>query len=723
MYSYNVYIAGAGISLDSPANFPIANHIIEEILNYISPNQSIREEFLRFRRKDNRNHLKGDYIRFELLMDVFSSVDKKLEILDFVNNYHTPNLNHYYLAQAAINGDIIFTPNFDDLIERAILDLGYHPISICYEKDFRVANVKHMNKQVPIYKIHGSYLKHLGFNRKVKLSKGTMQASLTSISSANALFSLSKSKFDCIEYFIKNSNKLIIVGYSGGDDFDIIPSLIKIKPDTVYWIQHSNSIDYENKISSILDNNNKIHETLRAERDRFIINQHKYRASSIKYFETNTLEYLSSCIKSDLVDTNILSLMSTGESFRTHIQRWASAFIDTETRKFLSAELFYRLSEYDKAYSQYNKLDRKSPLYLKSILAAGAALIKRGEFRAAKSILTNSKITSKDSKEVYCKYLEQMAYCAANLSEQSGDIKDIERQFKFAILECLKNKQLSTLTTAYNDFALFLRDIGDLSGAMDYFRRSRNLAIKLGNIRHQAWVYFNMACMFYDRGQFKQSLKYNLKSKEIANSLGDFHQMSNIENLNGVNYLILGNLNESIKAIRKGIYMEYSQDNEYNTTVDWLIMGQIFYELGRFKTSLNCYNKSTELFEKSDDKTYLHELNYFKTILYIRLGKPRLAEYHYLQINQHNTKREKILSEIMERVLYANKFRSISKYLVDLFNMQEITLYLNSIYYFTLLNVKPNLIGHEHLKRSLEIYRRIGNLKRFREIKEYMKKI
>ena len=721
MYSQNVYIAGAGISLGSPANFPIANHIIEEIFNYIAPNMNIRDELLNFSRKDHNNRLKGDYIRFELLMDVISGIDEKLEILNFVSNYDKPNRNHYYLAQAAINGDKVITPNFDDLIERAIIDLGYYPISICYDKDFKLSNTMFSNKQVPVYKIHGSYYKHQGFNNKVKASKETMQASLTSISSSNALFSLSNQKFSCFEFLIKNSKQLIIVGYSGCDDFDIIPSLIKVNPENIHWVQHADCIDYSNKILDIVDKNIDKGNDLISERDRFLINQYKKGIPSLNYHETNTLEYLSNCLNNDDINKKNIPLLPPDDSFKIFMKEWACRFIDNETKVFLSAELFYRLSDYEKAYSLYNEISTKSTLYLKSKLSSIASLLKRSKFNAAKSILDKTFSTSIDSKEEYCKFLEQKAYCAANISEERLEIENVKHLFSIAIEECRKYKQLSTLSTGYNDYALFLRDIGDLSNAMVYYRRSVKLANKTGNLRHQAWVYFNMACIYFDKGQYKKSLEYNLKSKEITNSSGDYQHMCNIENLNGVNYLLLGRMLESIKAIRKSIYMEYSQDNELNSTVDWLTLGQVFFELGRVKTSLRCYNKSFELFQYCDDKTYLHELIFFRCILYIENGEIKKAESQSAQINHLNTKREHLLSEIIKEIVNPQNSKCISEHLSELLEINEITLFLNSVFHFTLLNLDSQIIGIEHLIYSLNVYKRNGNIRRYEIIKNHIK--
>ena len=132
MLSQCAILVGAGISLDAPANFPIASNIMNAILEGISPSVEIVNSLksLKVRTEgtyaelEDIYHLTGDQIRFETLIDVVSEFDKELNILDAIFNYTTPNLNHYNLANLAIHGNYILTPNFDDLIERAIINLG-----------------------------------------------------------------------------------------------------------------------------------------------------------------------------------------------------------------------------------------------------------------------------------------------------------------------------------------------------------------------------------------------------------------------------------------------------------------------------------------------------------------------------------------------------------------------------------------------------------------------
>src|ERR1051326_168345 len=131
--SRNVFFVGAGISANSPTNFPLAGAITWSLLETIASDQEtlkVLTELADPERADKRNP--GDYIRFELLLDVIQLLaDNELELLRFVDIFQKPNALHLLLAQRAMAGDVVITTNFDCLIEEAIRLLGGSPLSLC----------------------------------------------------------------------------------------------------------------------------------------------------------------------------------------------------------------------------------------------------------------------------------------------------------------------------------------------------------------------------------------------------------------------------------------------------------------------------------------------------------------------------------------------------------------------------------------------------------------
>jgi hypothetical protein len=100
-----IYFVGAGVSCNSPSDFPVAREIIDLLLKAISPDKLT---FQTLQTLSNPRHINkqtaGGYIRFESLLDVISEIDPSLELLDFIDLFKNPNELHRHLATKAIQG-------------------------------------------------------------------------------------------------------------------------------------------------------------------------------------------------------------------------------------------------------------------------------------------------------------------------------------------------------------------------------------------------------------------------------------------------------------------------------------------------------------------------------------------------------------------------------------------------------------------------------------------
>lgn len=238
------YLAGAGISMDAPSYFPSATQIINMAYESLCSNNPMEQDD--FPWQTYKRKLQEHNLRFELVMEIILSADSQINILEAIQKYTEPNENHYYLAKLAIQGNYIFTTNFDDLIERAICNLGYSPITICSQSDY-ISYQEHKQSAIPIFKLHGSYYRYTGYHKKV-VSKRTIQAALSTITSGNSRMILPSYKEHLLVRCISQSSELVFIGYSGSDDFDIMPTLQNLNIPSIVWIDHNNCICYKNVI-------------------------------------------------------------------------------------------------------------------------------------------------------------------------------------------------------------------------------------------------------------------------------------------------------------------------------------------------------------------------------------------------------------------------------------------------------------------------------------------
>ncbi|MFX0001815.1 MAG: tetratricopeptide repeat protein, partial [Candidatus Hermodarchaeota archaeon] len=245
------FLIGAGCSVDAPSNVPDSNTIKEELINYFCAESEIS------------NILEIEDLKLEQLLNtICTSFNEDLKIFDFFGLFNKPNLQHFFLADCIKKGHFVMTTNFDFLIENALANINIpheEILPVITEEDFvNYSNPIELfkNRFKVIYKIHCSAKNVItGEDTQSSLIK-TIKA-LGSNKIRNNLFQIDPFKWTLLDN-ICNGRSLVIMGYSGLNDFDIIPTLKALKNlKKIIWINHTESIQpgYENVYDIISSEN------------------------------------------------------------------------------------------------------------------------------------------------------------------------------------------------------------------------------------------------------------------------------------------------------------------------------------------------------------------------------------------------------------------------------------------------------------------------------------
>ena len=300
------FLAGSGISLDPPSCLPTGYMLIKLILQQTIP-QSEQNFFLSSMspqqldmRTQNDLQLnmdtEGDFLRFEQLLEKLRWIDPDFHILDCFEIIKEPNINHKFLAKMLINGNKVLTTNFDSLIEYALKELNIPDNNIkpiIYRQDWEIHED---HNSYYVYKLHGSVVDI----RNQKNCRDSLQATLSQIfQNKSGALHLESWKKTVIESILKDYD-LIIIGYSGLDDLDILPTLRKIISDKkIIWIKHEGSrpltqatIEYNNDntahdssaMTSVIDRTAKILNSF--------VQAHARHSDKIIKITVNTQEFL-----------------------------------------------------------------------------------------------------------------------------------------------------------------------------------------------------------------------------------------------------------------------------------------------------------------------------------------------------------------------------------------------------------------------------------------------
>jgi tetratricopeptide (TPR) repeat protein len=228
---------GAGVTSD--AGGPTANQLIVEIASHLVRDSKWRDWI-------EKNVQPTGALRFETVMDELHYVfDPKLRVLRFFNLL-TPGPLHNALARAAAQGARLITVNFDNLAERALAGVHIAPWTVDLQ---RLEHSDRIMEFGAVLKLHGTLLINEGAADAVA-AKAPLHATISRIVKAGGGAGLPAH----VEAFLRkavNGRVLVIIGYSGSDDIDVMPSLRHCRPAEVLWVQHGNEAPVIQSFSTI----------------------------------------------------------------------------------------------------------------------------------------------------------------------------------------------------------------------------------------------------------------------------------------------------------------------------------------------------------------------------------------------------------------------------------------------------------------------------------------
>jgi tetratricopeptide (TPR) repeat protein len=215
------FFVGAGISAPPPASLPLAAGLVANLIRPVLEPLALPQPLARSIEKTLVR------LRPEVITDVLMEhlgLDAGRPILNALHG--KPNAWHTFLAAALGCGCCVITTNFDTLIETAC-DAG----GIRYETVIGTAVRSVSPKSSTLFKIHGS------------IGGANTDDALASVALAVRQVGrgLSDRQTKLMRVLIEE-RPLLVLGYSGRDDFDILPALLDVQRTAPgLWIVHQSN--------------------------------------------------------------------------------------------------------------------------------------------------------------------------------------------------------------------------------------------------------------------------------------------------------------------------------------------------------------------------------------------------------------------------------------------------------------------------------------------------
>ena len=600
------FLVGAGVSMNPPSNLPSATEIVKTVIELCTP-------------KEYHEKLLGlKSLRFEALIDDlknFTRLDKQLVLLDYFDLAAAPNLIHLFIANMVLIGKgrhQAITTNFDYLLEHALIRLVGDAergkvFPIIRRSDFTDNyNVQSIQAQgrIPICKIHGSK-KDLITGEDTAESLVIDLEDLGKDREKGKTFALEPYKRPLVESMIRGRT-LVVMGYSGSDDFDITPMLQEFSGiKKIAWFDFSASdkprIIPLSAESPSFDDSRIACEALLSElcnqkdAESFII-----RGSSLDIIR----DFVITIFSSEELDGKVPK-MQEKPKFREWLeQKQTYRSIQKYEKYYLSGSLLQSLGELDDALSCYKHgkslVPTSNEQYLSSFLNnIGLIYDARGEYDSALEYYTQA-----------LDILEKLGDLKkkASVLNNIGLIYDYRGEYDSALeyyTQALdideKLENLNGKATRLNNVGLIYKNRGEYDSALEYYTQALDIDEKLGNLNGKATRLNNIGLIYYNRGEYDSALEYYTQALDIDEKLGDLKGKATDLNNIGSIYDERGEYDKALEYYTKALdILEKLGDLKRKASVLNNI-GSIYDDRGEYDSALEYYTQALDIDEKLEN--------------------------------------------------------------------------------------------------------------------------
>ena len=546
------FLAGAGISIEAPSRLKSAVDIVKALINLCASEDEV----------NNLLSLQG--LRYETIIEFIQKYyDPELNIMDYFDHYIQPNIHHYLLAHSIKQGHNVITTNFDYLIEFAltnIVDDKTKIVPIITRKDFLTysdPNLLTNEGKYAIYKIHGS-------KKNIITNADTHVSLITTIS---ALGRERDEKTFAIEDYKKpalvnllEKRTLIVMGYSGSDDFDISPTLKELHNiSKIIWINHTaNEVPEIIAIEENADINSESLDGATSLLQDLVQNSTQFNLP-IKIFKINVntgifvRKYLWESLLDGIKQPDLVEISPAEFDYETWFQD-ALKPIDAFQKLLFTWELYYRLGHPDDALR---------------IAERGLAMAEQqGNSNLISSFLNHSGLI----------YLDKgQPEKALNFYKKALDLEAAEKS-----------------SMILNNIAMVYKSQRDYQNAILWLKKALEVSKSTPKVIEKITILNNLGLTYYSDGKYQEAFEYYEQALEINKNLGDLGIKSRLLSNIGSVYFSQNDFEKALDKFQEALQISEELGDLNGVTVRLNNIASIYSQQGKKKLALEYYEKALE---------------------------------------------------------------------------------------------------------------------------------
>ncbi len=633
------FLVGAGISIEPPTGLKSAVEIVKSLVKICAADTEISKI------------LSLPNLRYEIVVEFIQKYfDQELKIMDFFDNFTQPNIQHFFLAHMIKKGHQVITTNFDYLIEFALLDIieeKSNIIPVITRRDYmNYAKPEDLIKEgkFPLFKIHGS-------KKNIVTNEDTRKSLVTTISALGRdrdekTFAIEDYKKPALVNLLEDRT-LIVMGYSGSDDFDISPTLKELQNySRLIWINHISKdtpeiIRIESISESKTETNSKEGSLLEQ-----IAHSFELLEIPIEIFKVNvnTGIFVRNILWNLLLGGLEKPKLAESSSIDFDYEKWFYEVLKpiNEFRKLLfSWEVYYRLAQPDEALRigeiGLNLAELQGNVELKSSFLNNNGLIyldkgdpkKALEFYESSLELGGPEGSSMTLNNIGMVYKSQRDFQnaihwlkkALEVSESSQKITEkitilnnigltyyAERKYQDAFEYYDKALELNQSLGDLGIKSRLLSNIGsiyfsekDYESALDKFQEALRISEELGDLNGITVRLNNIASIYSEQGKKELALTFYEKALEKVEVLGDLAKkavyLTNIALL----YSEIDSKDKAVKLFDEALPIDKLLNDMERVLFDLKKTGVFYKDIGEYQNALARYEEALDYYEKAND--------------------------------------------------------------------------------------------------------------------------
>ncbi len=559
------FLVGAGCSIDSPSNLPAGFAMMEALIEHTC-HQSEWKGIIEL--------MKSGQLRFETLVEIIrDQLDPTLELIDFYGMCDKPNIQHFFLADMLIKGHFVMTTNFDHLIEYALNHSGIplgDIVPIITREDFErytdPYELLNQGKKL-VYKVHGSPTNLITKQSTKDSLIATIQA-FGSNKEAENVFQLESFKQPAFENITKERS-LVVIGYSGSDDFDIVPTLAVLRQlKNVIWINYSNDIKMGNE--QIYEINENTSQSL----NKLDLNLKKVVQILLKIWQARNTEHVY------LVNVNTSTL---AEELIESKPKLSVEDFSLQPTAYLN-RIYPDVEDALKFYIPYK-------IYIDKDLYDNALPCLKKLLRVAEDT------DDKNWKILTLNNIGELYHSIGNYADALTNLENA--------LELAKNLGsifgINIKSTIFNNLATVYSSRRDYPAAINYYKDAARILRQNGNLHGTMVNLNNVGDIYRTQDRFPEALKYYEEALDIANQIGDINARGLILNNSGTMYVSQRNYLEAEKRYNEALKISKQLGDRSLNSSCLLNIGNLRRIQGNTQEASRLFNEALIIAEEIGD--------------------------------------------------------------------------------------------------------------------------